>query len=140
MQKEPLNTLKLSLDQLLQTDTSIKRRNKKEFEKKRDLFINIINQFEHSITKSFLIEKDYKIDLSKYEENFHQIIDSLILLAFGKEVYELLAFYFYERHNPDGSQNGLIIEETGEELFIKDPIELWELIVKVNPKIFDGKR
>ena len=92
------------------------------------------------LLSSFLIEKDYKIDLSKYEENFHQIIDSLILLAFGKEVYELLAFYFYERHNPDGSQNGLIIEETGEELFIKDPMELWELIVKVNPKIFDGKR
>ena len=60
MQKDPLNTLKQSLDQLLQTDTSIKRKNKKEFEQKRDLFINIINQFEHSITKSFLIEKDYK--------------------------------------------------------------------------------
>ena len=44
MQKDPLNTLKQSLDQLLQTDTSIKRRNKKEFEQKRDLFINIINQ------------------------------------------------------------------------------------------------
>ena len=66
MQKDPLNTLKQSLDQLLQTDTSIKRKNKKEFEQKRDLFINIINQFELSITKSFLLEKDYKIDLSKY--------------------------------------------------------------------------
>ena len=137
MSKDPLNSLKQSLDQLLQADTSIKRKNKKSFDQKRDLFINVINQFEAAITKSYLLEKDYKIDMSKYEENFYQIIDSLILLSFGKDVYELLSFYFYERYNPDGSENGLIIEETGEEIFVKDAMELWDLIIKVNPKIFD---
>jgi len=136
MSKDPLNSLKQSLDQLLQADTSIKRKNKKSFDNKRDLFINVINQFEHAITKSYLIEKDYKIDMSKYEENFYQIIDSLILLSFGKQVYELMSFYFYERYNPDGSENGLIIEETGEEVFVKDPVELWELIIRVKPDIF----
>jgi hypothetical protein len=139
MSKDPLSSLKQSLDQLLQADTSIKRKNKKSYDKKRDLFINIINQFEAAITKSYLLEKDFKIDMSKYEENFYQIIDSLILLSFGKDVYELLSFYFYERYNPDGSENGLIIEETGEEVFIKDALELWDLIIKVQPNIFDGK-
>ena len=139
MSKDPLSSLKRSLDQLLQADTSIKRKNKKSYDQKRDLFINVINQFEAAITKSYLLEKDYKIDMSKYEENFYQIIDSLILLAFGKDVYELLSFYFYERYNPDGSENGLIIEETGEEMFVKDALELWDLIIKVQPNIFDGK-
>ncbi len=137
MSNDPLSSLKQSLDQLLQADTSIKRKNKKSYDQKRDLFINIINQFEAAITKSYLLEKDHKIDMSKYEENFYQIIDSLILLSFGKDVYELLSFYFYERYNPDGSENGLIIEETGEEIFVKDAMELWDLIIKVNPKIFD---
>ena len=99
----------------------------------------MINQFENAITKSYLLEKDFKIDMSKYEENFYQIIDSLILLSFGKDIYELLSFYFYERYNPDGSENGLIIEETGEEVFIKDALELWDLIIKIQPDIFDGK-
>ena len=36
------------------------------------------------------MEKDFKVDLSKYEENFYQVIDSLILLAFGKQIYEIL--------------------------------------------------
>ena len=139
MSNDPLNSLKQSLDQLLQADTSIKRKNKKSYDQKRDLFINVINQFEAAITKSYLLEKDYKIDMSKYEENFYQIIDSLVLLAFGKDVYELLSFYFYERYNPDGSENGLIIEETGEETFVKDALELWDLIIKVQPNIFDGK-
>ena len=137
MSNDPLSSLKQSLDQLLQADTSIKRKNKKSYDQKRDLFINIINQFEAAITKSYLLEKDHKIDMSKYEENFYQIIDSLILLSFGKDVYELLSFYFYERYNPDGSENGLIIEETDEEIFVKDAMELWDLIIRVNPKIFD---
>jgi hypothetical protein len=139
MGKDPLNLLKQSLDQLLQADTSIKRKNKKSYDQKRDLFINVINQFEHAITKSYLLEKDYKINMSKYEENFYQIIDSLVLLAFGKEVYELLSFYFYERYNPDGSENGLIIEETGEEIFVKDAHELWDIILRVQPDIFNSK-
>tara|TARA_B110000483_G_scaffold159277_1_gene189017 strand:- start:61 stop:366 length:306 start_codon:yes stop_codon:yes gene_type:complete len=99
----------------------------------------VVNQFEHAITKSYLLEKDFKIDMSKYEENFYQIIDSLILLSFGKDIYGLLQFYFYERFNPDGSENGLIIDETDEEIFVKDATELWDLIIRTNPNIFNGK-
>jgi hypothetical protein len=85
------------------------------------------------------LEKDFAIDLSKYEENFYQVIDSLILLSFGKEIYELLSFYFYERWNPDGTQNGIIIEETDEEIMIENAEELWAIIVRIKPNIFDGK-
>ena len=84
-----------------------------------------------------MLEKDFRIDISKYEENFHQVIDSFILLSFGKEVYELLSFYFYDRFNPDGSENGLDID--GKEVFIKNAEELWSLIAKVKPNIFNGK-
>jgi ATP-dependent exoDNAse (exonuclease V) beta subunit len=139
MRTDPLHLLKQSLDQLLQADTSIKRKNKKAFDQKRDLFIHLINQFEYAISKSYLLEKDFAIDLSKYEENFYQVIDSLVLLSFGKEVYELLSFYFYERWNPDGTQNGIIIEETDEEIMIENAEELWAIIVRIKPNIFDGK-
>ena len=136
--KEPLNLLKQSLDQLLQADTSIKRKNKTTFFKKKDLFINIVNHYEAAITKSYLLEKDFKIDTSKYEENFHQVIDSFILLSFGKEVYQLLSFYFYERINPDGSVNKLVLPNE-EELDISNAEEVWSLIVKIKPDIFNDK-
>jgi hypothetical protein len=51
--EEPLSQLKQSLDQLLQADTSIKRKNKTVFLQKKDLFINIINHYEAAITKSY---------------------------------------------------------------------------------------
>ena len=135
--EEPLSQLKQSLDQLLQADTSIKRKNKTVFLQKKDLFINIINHYEAAITKSYLLEKDFRIDISKYEEKFHQVIDSFILLSFGKEVYELLSYYFYDRFNPDGSENALSID--GKEVLIKNAEELWSLIAKVKPNIFNGK-
>lgn len=135
--EEPLSQLKQSLDQLLQADTSIKRKNKTVFLQKKDLFINIINHYEAAITKSYLLEKDFKIDISKYEENFHQVIDSFILLSFGKEIYELLSYYFYDRFNPDGSENALSID--GKEVLIKNAEELWSLIAKIKPNIFNGK-
>jgi len=137
--KEPLSLLKQSLDQLLQADTSIKRKNKTTFFKKKDLFINIVNHYEAAITKSYLLEKDFKIDTSKYEENFHQVIDSFILLSFGKEIYELLSYYFYDRINPDGSINKLILPNE-EEIKIGNAEELWSLIVKIKPDIFNDKR
>jgi len=137
--KEPLSLLKRSLDQLLQADTSIKRKNKTTFFKKKDLFINIVNHYEAAITKSYLLEKDFKIDTSKYEENFHQVIDSFILLSFGKEIYELLSYYFYDRINPDGSINKLILPNE-EEIKIGNAEELWSLIVKIKPDIFNDKR
>ena len=137
--KEPLSLLKQSLDQLLQANTSIQRKNKATFYKKKDLFINIINHYEAAITKSYLLEKDFKIDISKYEENFHQVIDSFILLSFGREIYELLSFYFYDRINPDNTINPLIIEN-GKELVIGNAEELWSIIVKINPNIFNDKR
>jgi len=135
--EEPLSQLKQSLDQLLQADTSIKRKNKTVFLQKKDLFINIINHYEAAITKSYLLEKDFKIDISKYEENFHQVIDSFILLSFGKEIYELLSYYFYDRFNPDGTENALSID--GKEVLIKNAEELWSLIAKIKPNIFNGK-
>ena len=137
---DPLSNLKQSLDQLLQADTSIKRKNKKIYDQKKELFINLINQFENSITRSYLMEKDFKVDLSKYEENFYQVIDSLILLAFGKEIYEILSFYFYDRYNPDGSKNTLVIEQTGEEIQINNVDDLFQVINNINPNLFNAKR
>ena len=137
---DPLSNLKQSLDQLLQADTSIKRKNKKIYDQKKELFINLINQFEKAITRSYLMEKDFKVDLSKYEESFYQVIDSLILLAFGKQIYEILSFYFYDRYNPDGSKNTLVIEQTGEEIQINNVDDLFQVINNINPNLFNAKR
>ena len=54
---------------------------------------------------------ELKLDLSSYDEMYLQIIDSLLLLSFGKGGYELISFYLYDRNNPDGSNNTLVDED-----------------------------
>ena len=109
--------------------------------KLHELKMNIVSHIENYFhSKGFFIEGYISGSwINIYEENFFQVIDSLILLSFGKQIYNLISFYFYEKHNPDGTENSLIIEETGEELYIRDVEDLWNLILRVKPDIFDEK-
>ena len=61
-------------------------------------------------TRTILTQAELKVDFSSYDEMFLQTIDSLILLHFGKEGYEVISFYLYEKNNPDGSINELFDE------------------------------
>ena len=45
------------------------------------------------------LKAELKVDFSSYDEMFLQTIDSLILLHFGKEGYEVISFYLYEKNN-----------------------------------------
>jgi hypothetical protein len=73
------------------------------------------------------LESDFNIDITKYEELFYQIIDSLIYLHFGKEASEVIMFYLYERVNPDGTIND-ILDEDNNPIPLAGIEDLWELI------------
>ena len=61
---------------------------------------------------------------------FLQIIDSLLLLHFGKEGYEVISFYLYEKFNPDGTVNELFDEE---EKIVPSttPGDIWNILMKL---------
>ena len=59
-----------------------------------------------------------------------QIIDSLILLHFGKEGYELISFYLYEKINPDGSFNELF-DDDGNIVPSTTPEDIWNILVNL---------
>ena len=139
---ETFAKFKINISQILLTleDTEQRRRAlnaKRTFDNLFALgFIPIVNENDTTATS----EIKYG-DNDRLASRVAQIsgADSLILLSFGKEIYELLSFYFYERWNPDGTQNGIIIEETDEEIMIENAEELWAIIVRIKPNIFDGK-
>ena len=78
-----------------------------------------------------MLEADYGINTSKFNEPLFQIIDGLIYLHFGKEAGDLIMFYIYERTNPDGSANDLV--DVDDAIIPLTRIEdLWELVKKIN--------
>lgn len=133
-EQKGLDTIRQAVDQILNVNSNIKRKAKKEFDKQRELFLQIITGLEAINIRNTLLYADLRVDFSTYDEAFLEIIDMLLLAKYGKDCYELISFYLWERINPDQSLNSLVGPE-GEDIVLTTPSDLWTLMVRVNPNL-----
>jgi hypothetical protein len=125
-----------AVNELLKVSSTVKRRVKTESEKKLDFFVSVMNMLEDIEARSMIAQFDFDIDLSKYDEKYMDIIDTLLYISYGKECYNLISFYRFERINhADGSINPIIIEATGEEVFLENPYDLYNMMRRINSNI-----
>ena len=129
-QEESYDDIKKAIDQLLKINSTIKRKKKAHVDKQKDLFVGIVMALQVAQSRSFLAHTELKIDLESYDEMFLQIIDSLLLLHFGKEGYELISFFLYEKFNPDGTVNELFDEN--DNIVPSETIDdIWNILIKL---------
>jgi len=126
--------LKTGFDKMLGVNTIIKRKQKSLQNQKKDAFISIINKYDEALTRSVILQSSFKIDLTDYEDPYYNIIDDLILLSWGPDIYSLIEFFFYGRIGEDGIEN-FIEDENGNEIYIRTPEDLYLLIEKLYPGI-----
>jgi hypothetical protein len=119
--------VKTTLETMIGTDLSLKRKKKSEHDLNRELFEKIIIALERANIRTALVGTEFEIDLSKYDETFYEVIDNLMLMQFGKQAAEVIFFYVYERMNPDGSINELR-DINDNPIVLNSPAELWDLI------------
>ena len=115
------------INKIIGTNSTLKRRKKTREDAQRELFINLIPLLEHAIDRSIIIENDFNINLSKYDELFFQIIDSLIYLHFSKNAAEMIMYYLYDRTDAEGNIINFV-DFQGREIAINSPQDLWELV------------
>jgi hypothetical protein len=131
--KEYLEKLQQQVDQIIGIESTLKRRKKTSEDTQREIFIKIIPLLEHIANRDVMLEADYGINTSKFNEPLFQIIDGLIYLHFGKEAGEVIMFYIYERTNPDGTINDLL--DVDDNIIPLNRIEdLWELVRRINTR------
>jgi hypothetical protein len=130
MEQGGFDDIKKAVDQLLKINSTVKRKKKAYLDKQKDLFISIMNALQAAQIRTALTQTELKLDFGTYDEMFLQIIDSLILLHFGKEGYELISFYLYEKMNPDGSINELHDDENNI-VPSETPQDIWNILVKL---------
>ena len=119
--------VKTTLETMIGTDLSLKRKKKSEHDLNKELFEKIIIALERANIRTALVGTEFDVDLSKYDETFYEVIDNLMLMQFGKQAAEVIFFYVYERMNPDGTINEL--RDINDNLIIlNSPSELWDLI------------
>jgi len=116
-----------TLETMIGTDLSLKRKKKSEHDLNKELFEKIIIALERANIRTALVGTEFDVDLSKYDETFYEVIDNLMLMQFGKQAAEVIFFYVYERMNPDGSINEL--RDTNDTpIVLNNPTDLWDLI------------
>jgi hypothetical protein len=130
MTENSFDDIKKAVDQLLKINSTVKRKKKAYIDKQKDLFIGIMMALHAAQTRTALTQAELKLDFSSYDEVFLQVIDSLILLHFGKEGYELISWYLYEKVNPDGTVNDL--QDDDENIVPSETAEdIWNILVKL---------
>lgn len=132
MERE-LTEIQQAINNILNVKSYVRRKKKSQSEKRRELFISIINSIEQIVTRQNMMYMELQLDFTKYDEPFLDTIDALIVLYFGKEGAELISWYLWERLNPDGTMNPLLDEEN-KEVPVNNAAELWSVLVAINPK------
>jgi hypothetical protein len=131
-----LSEIQAAINSLLGVKSLIRRKKKSKIDKKKELFVTIINSIEQIINRQDLMYAELNLDLTNYDESFLDVIDALIFLYFGKEGAELISYYLWDRVNPDGSINYLM-DESGEEVILENAQDLWNILLNNNPTYGD---
>ncbi len=127
---ESYDDIKKAVDQLLSINSTVKRKKKAYLDKQKDLFTSTLLALQAVQSRSHLASSELKVDFSTYDELFLQIIDSLFLLHFGKEGFEVINFYLYDKFNPDGSINELFDDED-KVVPSETPDDIWNILIKL---------
>ena len=130
--EQSLTEIQLAINEILNVKSLIRRKKKTQLDKKRELFISIINSIEQITNRQNLMYADLQLDFTNYDESFLETIDALIILHFGKEGAEVISYYLWERVNPDGSINP-IQDAEGTIIVLQTVTELWDLLLQMNP-------
>jgi len=136
--EQSLNEIQIAINQVLGVKSLVRRKKKTQEAKKKELFISILNSIESVINRQNLMYMDLNLDLAKYDESFLDIIDALIILHFGKEGAEIIAYYLWDRVAPDGTIVPLVDME-GKEVYLETASDLWSLLISINSSYGDSK-
>jgi hypothetical protein len=131
---EDFKNIQEAVNSVLNIQSFIKRKTQRGPEKKKETFVRIINMLEETIVRSNIMYTDLQIDMSKYDEKFYTVIDYFILSTYGPDCFDLISFYLWERISDEGEPLTLV-DTFGNEINMASPYDLWDLVVKINPKL-----
>jgi hypothetical protein len=95
--------------------------------KTKDIFLDIIKTYDDIITKSVDIHEKYHIDLFGYEVEYHKIIENLLFLKYGEEVYNIIMFYIHNRKD-ESDKHIPFMEEDGKEIVMQTNEDLYKYL------------
>ena len=104
----------------------------------KDLFIEVVGLVNECWIRSNVIENEFSLGVSDYEEPFYLVIENLLYMHYGEWKGDIMLWWLFERFDEEGSVLPINLndhaKEIEEEVFIETVEELWEFIKKIESK------
>lgn len=123
--------VKISVDKILGQETTFKKAKRTAEDHKRIAFCRVISNLIIVEERGIIMDEMHHLNFTHYDKAFFDIIEDLMDMHFSKQQIGLINFFLYDRYVADGSMLTLTNEETGTELPLETPEQLWDLLKKL---------
>tara|TARA_R110000824_G_scaffold36287_3_gene112970 strand:+ start:218 stop:619 length:402 start_codon:yes stop_codon:yes gene_type:complete len=122
--------IKKSLLNLGGSNLQVNESNKSLENKRKKLFLSTIEDFEFIINRSDTVDREFGINLLRYDDAYFRIIEKLIVEHWGDIISEVIFWWVYDVVDPKNEQYHLFQQKTGEKVPIKSPTQLYNTLKK----------
>jgi len=107
------------------------KESKKSLENKRKrLFINLIEDLKYVLNRSDNLDREYGINLLMFEDRYYKIIEEILIEHWGSLVAEVIFWWIYDVDDPKKDNYYLFEKETERKIIVKTPTQLYNAVKK----------
>lgn len=92
------------------------------------LLQKIVNTLEQGMARRSLLQADFAIDLSLYDEVYEDALKAIAFIVFGEDGLNWIEYYVNERINPDDGSVNYLEDRHLNKYYLNNATDLWHLI------------
>ena len=128
MSKENIKKIKSYIDDVLGTNSSLRKKLPTRQSRKKKLFCEILQNLQFTNARAMGMKHDYKVDMLNYEDPFYITIENFFKLHYNQEQRNIINWWLYDKFLPTGEVLILTNRETEEVIPSDTPEDIWELV------------
>lgn len=107
------------------------KENKKSLENKRKkLFVNLIEDLKFILNRSDDLDRGYGINLVMFEDRYFKLVENLIVEHWGEIVAEVIFWWIYDVVDPKNDDYYLFEKDSERKIIVKTPTQLYNAVKK----------
>jgi len=123
--------IRKSLLELGGINLQVKESKKSKENKRKKLFINLIEDLKYVLNRSDNLDREYGINLLMFEDRYYKIVEEILIEHWGELVAEVVFWWIYDVKDPKESNYYLFEKETNKKYIVKTPTQLYNILKKL---------
>ena len=123
--------IRKSLLELGGINLQVKESKKSKENKRKKLFINLIEDLKYVLNRSDNLDREYGINLLMFEDRYFKIVEEILIEHWGELVAEVVFWWIYDVKDPKESNYYLFEKETNKKYIVKTPTQLYNILKKL---------